>query len=415
MRAFTSYGLAFLLVLAAGIWLGTGLYVQGGLGPYDSEKTVAEWLEGEDGGPLTELAEASGMQIHPEHATGAEDPALSLAERNAILAAGESGARSVRTQLFTIQQMPLEATLRGHTKSPATRDAVAKTSDTVEEIFVTEGQLVEAGDPICRLSSGTREAAVEQALAAVAQAEAALEKAQNEYNTNASLRERGIASTNSGEAYEASLKLAEANLSAAQVQLEQRQDELENTLLTASAAGVVQRPVANVGDLVTVGGSCATLVQLDPMRFVGAVPQTVINYARTGLKASIRTITGQEAEGEITYIAVSADSATRSYDVEIEFPNPDGAILDGMTAEAHITLGSIPAHLLPQSALTLGDDGQLGVQLVIDNKAQFREVTIVNDTPDGVWVSGLPNEAEVIVIGQEYVTDGQPVIASRQG
>ncbi len=415
MRAFSSFGLAMLLVAAAAVWLGTGVYVQGGLGPHDSEKTVAEWIDGEDGGLLTQLADASGLQVHPEHEEGEEDPALSIAERNRLLAGGEDAARSVRTRLFDIQPMPLEVTLRGQTKSPTSRDAVAQTADTVAEIFVVEGQRVKAGDPICNLSAGTRNAALEQAQAALAQAESALLKAQNDFNTNASLRERGIASPNSAEAFAAALKSAEANLSAAQVQLDQRRDDLEHTRLTAAAAGVVQRPVANVGDLIGVGGSCARIVQLDPMRFVGAVPQAFIQHARTGLKANIRTITGQTAEGEITYIAVTADEATRSYDVEIEFANPGGTILDRMSAEAHITLGQVPAHLLPQSALTLGEDGALGVQLVIDGHAEFHAVTILNDALDGIWVSGLPAQAEVIVIGQEYVVDGQPVAADRQG
>ncbi|MGZ9811791.1 efflux RND transporter periplasmic adaptor subunit [Pseudoroseicyclus sp. H15] len=412
MRALKSYGLALLIVLVAAVWLSTGVFVHGGRGPHESEMTVAQLIEGDEGGPVTEAVERTGIARELEDEEGPNDPALSIAERNELRDGDSGEARSVRTQLFELQQMPLEVTLRGTTKSPATRDAVAQTSDTVAAVHVVAGQRVEAGDAICTLNAGTRQAAVEQAAAQVAQAEAALDAAQTDYDTNVRLRESGIASPNSGESVATQLRLAEANLESARVGLTQRQDDLAHTQLTATAGGVVQRPVANVGDLITVGGSCAQIVQLDPMLFQGSVPQAYIDLAREGATSDIRTINGQTAEGTVTYVAVSADPATRSFEVEIEFPNPDGRIRDGVTAEAEITLGDVPAHLLPQSALTLGENGETGVQVVQDNVAHFMPVEILNDTTDGIWVTGLPAQAQIITIGQEYVTDGQVVDAT---
>jgi multidrug efflux system membrane fusion protein len=66
---------------------------------------------------------------------------------------------------------------------------------------------------------------------------------------------------------------------------------------------------------------------------------------------------------------------------------------------------------LPQSVLTLDDDGVLGVRTVEDGKVAFHEVTIVSDTRQGVWVTGLPAIAQVITVGQENVTAGQAVNA----
>jgi len=66
--------------------------------------------------------------------------------------------------------------------------------------------------------------------------------------------------------------------------------------------------------------------------------------------------------------------------------------------------------LLPQSALTLNDEGTLGVRLVTkDNEAAFTAVKLMRDTTSGVWLTGLPDQANVIVIGQEYVNDGVKV------
>ena len=71
------------------------------------------------------------------------------------------------------------------------------------------------------------------------------------------------------------------------------------------------------------------------------------------------------------------------------------------------------AHLLPQSALTLNDDGRLGVRLIDEkNRAYFAPVTLLRDTAEGAWLKGLPNQATVILVGQEYVNSGVLVAPS---
>ena len=65
---------------------------------------------------------------------------------------------------------------------------------------------------------------------------------------------------------------------------------------------------------------------------------------------------------------------------------------------------------MPQSALTLNDEGNLGLRLVgAGDIATFQEVDLLRDTIEGVWLAGLPDEVAVIVVGQEYVNDGVKV------
>src|SRR5690606_10030221 len=82
------------------------------------------------------------------------------------------------------------------------------------------------------------------------------------------------------------------------------------------------------------------------------------------------------------------------------------------TATATVNLGTAPAHLLPQSVLTLDDQGVLGVRSVVDNVVEFHPVTIIGDTREGIWVTGLPPRVDVITVGQEYVVPGQKVNAT---
>ena len=132
-------------------------------------------------------------------------------------------------------------------------------------------------------------------------------------------------------------------------------------------------------------------------------------HGRAGWRAHSRAWATVDRHRESSCRA-APDPTTRTFRVEIEVPNPDLTLRDGQTAEIVIASEGTSAHLLPQSALTLNDEGTLGVRTVIEeNTVSFMPVTILRDTPNGIWLAGLPKEASVIVIGQEYVTDGVTV------
>jgi multidrug efflux system membrane fusion protein len=405
MRALFSYGVAFLIMVLAGIWLATGTLVMGGNGPGKGERPIISVIEGEEHGPIaTQLAESGVLAEHAtEHAV---DPHLTIAQRNEEDLGANTQLQSVRTSTYVAQPMAIEVPLRGRTQAKASVGAVAETGGVVDTVHVTKGQSVAVGDLLCTLDQGTRAAAVAQAKAGLEQANASLAQAQSDFDTNAELREKGLAAPNTARQLEVALSAAKASISAAQAGLDNAQAELDRTEIHAKVAGVVQDPLVVAGAMLAMGQPCATIVQLNPMVFVGQVPEARITLARLGLEASIKTITGQEVVGKVTF------AATRSFPVEIEFPNAGGAIRDGITATATVNMGSAPAHLVPQSVLTLNEEGVLGVSIVAGGAVKFVPVQIASDTRDGVWVLGLPNSADVITVGQEYVKDGQAVEAT---
>jgi membrane fusion protein, multidrug efflux system len=152
------------------------------------------------------------------------------------------------------------------------------------------------------------------------------------------------------------------------------------------------------------------VISLDPIKLVGYVPETEVDRVTVGAPAFARLASGREVQGDITFISRSADSATRTFRVEVEVPNPDLAIRDGQTVEIAVASEGADAHLLPQSALTLNDAGRLGVRIVAeDETAAFAPVAVLRDTVEGIWVDGLGETADVIVVGQEFVIDGVAV------
>lgn len=386
MRAIISYGVAGAIVIAGALWLGSGVFVAGGNGPGHGEKPIIAFID----------KSAEGTEHHV--AEGEIDPALTIAERVAEASGAAAPAQSVRTETYKMQAMPVEVPLRGRTKAKTMTTISPETSGVVTAVNVTKGQTVKPGDVLCKLEEGTR-------AAAVAQAEAALAQAQTNANSNRALREKGLAASNTG-------IVAEASLRQAQTAFDQAKQEFDRAQVKTQVAGIVQDPVATVGSVLSPGQACATVVELDPMLFVANVPEARIARAELGLPASVETITGQKVEGKVSYIASLADEATRSFPVEIEIPNANGKVLSGITATATVSMGTVPAHLLPQSVLTLNDEGALGVRTVKDGVVEFYPVTIISDSREGVWVTGLPPSADVITMGQEYVVPGQKVNAT---
>jgi len=78
-----------------------------------------------------------------------------------------------------------------------------------------------------------------------------------------------------------------------------------------------------------------------------------------------------------------------------------------------ISAAGLAAHLVPQSALTLDDEGQIGLRLLgANSRAEFAPVQVLRDTREGIWVAGLADEVDIIVVGQDFVKAGVLVAAS---
>jgi len=322
--------------------------------------------------------EAQAPEAAPAAATATEGPIAVVAL--------ESRAREIDTGLV----------LRGTTAAARAVELRAETSGRVVSEPRAKGSAVAEGDLLCEIDIGTRAAALAQAQAQLDQARLA--------------RDNAEALAGDGYASQSALIAARAGFEAAQAAVIAAEAEIDRTRITAPFAGVLDSDSAERGSLLSAGGLCATLIDLDPIRLVGYVPEAQVDAIVPGAAAAARLATGRQVIGAVRFVARAADPTTRTFLVEAEAANPDGAIRDGLSAEIIVQTPGRAAHLLPQSALTLADDGRLGVRIADDDDiARFAAVEMLRDSPEGVWVAGLPDVARVIVEGQDYVTDGVPV------
>ncbi|CUH28929.1 Multidrug transporter MdtA [Jannaschia seosinensis] len=391
-------------------------------------------------------------------AAAAEDvPADTGPRAIATTQAADKGAVHVVALRSQAQDVPDAIMVRGQTEAAREVTLTAETSGTVISKPIRRGALVEEGQVLCELDPGTSfadlseaearlaeararvpeaQARVPEAEARLAEAQALRDEARINQNAASRLSEEGFASQSRLAGTEAALRAAEASVTSAQVGLETTQAGIESAQAGIEAAaaaverarlmirkltikapfsGLLETDTAEIGRLLSQGqGECATIVQLDPIRLVGYLPEAQVDDVRVGAAARAQLASGREVVGEVTFVSRAADELTRTFRVDVTVPNADLSIRDGQTAEIIIATEPTEAHLVPASALTLDDDGRLGVRVVDDGIAGFAPVELIRDTVDGVLLGGLPENVAIITVGQEYVTAGVPVRVTYQ-
>jgi len=119
---------------------------------------------------------------------------------------------------------------------------------------------------------------------------------------------------------------------------------------------------------------------------------------------------GKELTGEITFIGRQSDSSTRTYALEVAVPNADYAVRSGLTTQISVPVGEVQAHLISPALLALDTQGNIGIRtLSEDDEVEWNDIVIINDSGSGAWVTGLPEVARIITVGQEMVVPGEQV------
>ena len=302
----------------------------------------------------------------------------------------------VRVKRMSARSHAVAITVRGRSEAGRRVDLRAETDGRIVEIGASRGDEVRAGGVIARLADEAR-------LAKVAEYRARLRQRQIHYDATAALAKRGLSSKEA-------LATAKADIDAARAAVAQVEVEIARTRLRAPFDGLLLEGHADVGDYLKKGDRFGRIIDLDPILFVGSVTERSVARLRAGLPAVARNLGGDEVRGTLRYIAPSADPATRTYRIEVEAANPGYRIREGITTDIAIEMDTRMAHFVTPALLSLADDGTIGLKTVDgENRVRFRPVDIIEDTPDGIWLGGLPRELRVITVGQEFVVAGQEV------
>ena len=286
--------------------------------------------------------------------------------------------------------------ISGHTEAEKRVTLATRVMGVIEKLPVKQGQRVERGDLVMRLNAEDKEAAIRMAESVVSQRQAEFDAA-----------ERLVGG---GNAPKLQADQARAALATAKSQLEGAKAELAQYEIYAPYNGLIDRVPVQRGSTILAGAEVATLINLDPLLAVGEVSERDLKYLKIGDTADIKLVDGNTVQGTLRYISRDASSATRTFGIEVAIPNEDKALPAGMTAEITLLAQPTDSVMLPRSVVTLSSNGDLGIRAVDPgNKVVFYPIDLVDDTPKGLVLAGIPAEARVIVAGQDLVSEGDEV------
>ena len=288
--------------------------------------------------------------------------------------------------------------ISGVTEADKRATLAARMAGIIGEFKVRKGDLIEKDGVVLKLDA-------EDKLAMVRTAKAVLEQRQSEFDATSQLVQRGSMAKMQADT-------ARSALSTAQSQLEQAEAEINRLVIKAPFAGVIDKVHVEQGSFVQAGAPIAVLLQLDPIIAKGEVSERDLAHVSVGTVAEVHLITGETVLGTVRHISRDASAQTRTFPVEVAIANPARTIPAGMTAELSLRAETVKALQLPRSVVTLSGDGELGIRILkADDTVDFVAIDVIDDTPRGLILGGVPADARIIVAGQDMVANGDKVNA----
>lgn len=356
---------AVVVLIAAGLWIGTGHFASVG-----SEEAHA--------------AQPSGA--------GAAGTADAPAETAKPL-------RTVAVVTPWFADHAREIRISGVTDADKRSVLAARTNGVIRSLPVHQGDAVKAGAAVMEIEGP-------ELVAAVAMAEASLTQRQQEVDVAEKLYK-------SGNTAELQLIAQRAALAAAQAQVSQAKASADQLTLRAPFAGVLDKLDVELGEWVQTGTPVATLISLDPIVVRAEVSELDVGSVKIGDTAALKLVNGDELTGTVRHLWREASVATRTYPVEITLPNRDHKIPVGMTTEVRLFTAPVRAVTVPRSIITLSEDGELGLRVIDkDDIAHFAPIELIDDTPEGLVLAGIPEGTRIVVSGQDLVSEGEKVRAT---
>lgn len=188
-------------------------------------------------------------------------------------------------------------------------------------------------------------------------------------------------------------------------------DEIDKANMRAPFAGIITEKLVEVGRYVRRGDAILSLVQMDPIRVVLAVPEHSISRIRVGMAVRVKldAFPDEEHSGKVEAVVPKGDPLARTFPVKVRLENPDLEILPGMTARAMFELSGSNALAVPSDTLVQTPFGSI-VYVVRDGKAV--RIDVGRGRSDGAWIevgSGIRKGDLVVTRGNELLRPGQAV------
>jgi membrane fusion protein (multidrug efflux system) len=306
-------------------------------------------------------------------------------------------------------------------------DIVARVEGFLEERNFKEGQDVKKGELLFRIEQAIYKAAVEQARATLAKAQATEVNAKLQFDRGKELVRNQNIPQSTVDQREADERAAHAGVMEAQAALDQAEINLGYTEIRSPIDGRIGLAIVTQGNLVQPSsGRLATIVSQDPIYVLFQVSQrNLLDYFRrrpdeadknapVTVRIKLPNGTAYPHPGVANFLDVQVDPTTDTVALRATVPNPEHLLIAGGVVGVSVERGAPKSALtVPQSAVLLDQAGRY--VLVVDSakKVEQRRVTTgAEQGRDIVVTDGLKEGEQVIVEGIQKVRPGQVVTAT---
>jgi RND family efflux transporter MFP subunit len=312
------------------------------------------------------------------------------------------------------QPLTLPGTLLGVIESTV----YARTNGYVLRWVKDIGASVKRGDLLAEISAPEVDQELSQAVATRVQAAASADLAKSTAERWKSLRAKDAVTQQDLDERVSAYNQAQATLAAAQANVARLRNLTGFNQVVAPFDGVVTRRSIDVGDLVNAGNGGAgqalfSVAQVDPLRLYIYVPQIYASQVKVGdaVTVTLAERAGREYRGKVARTARAIDTATRTMQVEIQIPNPDGELIAGSYVQATLPVkADVKALIVPTNVLLFRPEGTRVGVVAPSGKVRLVTVKLGTDFGDRVEIlGGLDATDQVILNPADSLADGDTV------
>ncbi len=292
-------------------------------------------------------------------------------------------------------------------------NVASETGGTIERLYFEKGDKVRKGQLLAEISTTSVRLHVRMTNATLGEAKAALVEAENNYKRIKNLHEIRAVSSSEFDSAKRSVDMANANVEKAEASLAVAKDRLRKSRIVAPCDGIIALREVEEGEvLVTPPLTIITqVVDLARLKIKVSLGEKDIRVLEKGRRFSftVDAIPGETFSCRLSFQSPAANTATRSFPIELEVENRDPRMADGMTARVRFPIVDEKKAIKVPSAWLSEEDGTMGLYVVKEGKALFRQVKLGAYYDQRVEIlSGLGDEEQVIT-NPAGLKSGDPV------
>jgi multidrug efflux system membrane fusion protein len=319
------------------------------------------------------------------------------------------------------RDLPLTISAVGRAEAKASVAVKSRLDGQIAELVYAEGQPVRKGQLLLRIDPSLLEAQQRQAEAILARDQAQLAKAQDDYQRNVALKERGFISLIALTQSESDLHAAEASVRADRATLDSTSVQLAYARISAPMDGIAGAVLLPVGSSVKANDSTLVVInQVSPIYISFPLPETQLIPVKTAMQKGPVKVTAsipgmvQPVTGKLAFIDNGVDTTSGTILAKALFANADAMLTPGQYAEVAVQLDTLPNALaVPSEAIESGIDGPYAFVVSADSTVALRRVAIGPATGAyRVVTSGLSVGEHVVTSGQARLRDKSRVAIS---